>query len=266
MGGMPETHDLRVRFKNIPPGAESDIPAALNGFDVVVIAESHKRRMAKLVDTDVWEVLQGPRSKGRVAVLLRRERKLRVVRWSTPILNHSHGLSFPAAGRYSVRVTFQDMLTGRWVQLEGQHDVPHADKDTEPGVLTTNPRRGNVLEAIASGIARLPARLWGVEIIVGDKNVDLDSDLAKHDFGMIERYNRAGFYSDVQLLGPVTDTHGRMEYDWVLLRLLGKRKSWTRPNGRVWLAEHGTGPKKKSDHRDRWFVLRSTVRKGWSPR
>lgn len=260
---MAATHDFVLKFKNIAPGAERDYPRALQGAHVLVVAESHKRRAYKYVDSRYWITIQGPGGgKGRVAMHLRRNR-FKVLSWSNPVLNEGFGMDFPAAKRYSLVVKIMDMFTGRVYNIEGDHYVPHADMDRRPGVITLNPRRRNVRAGIASTIRRFPWSLRGQDFVVGDMNIDLDSDIRIRDNGMIEQFNRGGFRSDVQLLGAVPDTHHRMEYDWILMRLSGSWRRWTRPNGTAWLVGHGTDPKGRSDHRARWIRVRVTVKRGW---
>lgn len=262
------THDFVLRFKNIPPGAERDLPAAFRGADILVVAESHHRH-ALLYAPEGWGTIQfgtfrDRGSRGRVAIYYRRDR-FALLSASNPLLNEANGLDFPGAKRYGVQAVFRDLETGWKWDIEGDHFVPHADDPKRPGAIIRTPRgRLAVVPAIQSIVRRLRLGRVGQKIRVGDYNVDLDADLRHHDPNdMLERFNRAGLYSDVQLLGPVHDTHGRNEYDWVLVRFTGRRKTWTRPNRRAWLVGHGTGPKLASDHRDRYIVVRSRPRRGW---
>ena len=116
--------------------------------------------------------------------------------------------------------------------------------------------RATVLPAIASMIRALPPAMFGQEVWGADVNVDLDNDLRIHDHGMVERFHKAGFRSDVDALGPVPDTHGRQEYDWLMGRLSTPAVRWVEP--------HTTLQKLPGlDHRFRRATIRSTVRKGY---
>lgn len=261
----PKTADFVVRFKNIPPGAEADYRFALAGADVLVVAESHTRDAREFVDPKIWGTIHehGGR-RGRIAIHWRLK-TARLVRSNLALLNKGNGLDFPGAERWAQVARFQHLLTGRYVNLEGDHFVPHADDAKRPGAITPLPRGAKaVIPAIQSIRKRWVKNLAGIDILVGDYNIDLDADLRhKSANDMLERVNAFGFRSDVQLLGPVQDTHGHNEYDWILLRLWGPIRNWTRGNAVAWVKSHGTGPKRKSDHRDRWVRIRITVRRGW---
>jgi len=266
---MTPVYDFVLRFKNIPPGAESDFPAAFRGADVLVVAESHQRDAAVYCPAG-WGVVQfganrGARgTHGRIAIYYRKQR-FQLEFKENPLLNEANGLTFPGAKRFAARVILRDMVTGWRYDIEGDHFVPHADDPRHPGAIITTPRgRRAVIPAIQSVVRRTLASRVGQKIRVGDYNIDLDADLRHHSANdMLERVNAAGLYSDVQLLGAVPDTHGHNEYDWVLVSFKGPRRLWTRRQARVWLVDHGTGPKRKSDHRDRWIRVRATVKRGW---
>jgi len=263
------THDFVVRFKNIPEGAEGDLRFAFEGADLLVVCESHLRDSARYAP-EGWGTVQfgssdGARgTHGRVTIYWRKAR-FRLVSSSNPLMNEANGLHFPGAKRYATQGTFLDLLTGWYWDLEGDHFVPHADLDKRSGVITTMPRgRLAVTPAIKSLVTRLKRSRRGQKIRVGDLNVDLSNDLRIRDNGMIEQFNRAGLYDVSQLLGTrVPDTHGNQTYDWIMVDLVGSRRTWVKPNPRAWVIASGVGPKRKSDHRDRFFRVRTRARRGW---
>jgi len=259
-----QTRDVVTRFKNIPDGAEADLAFAFDGCDILVVAESHLRVSAMYAPKGWTTVQYVGGVHGRVTIYFKATR-FKLISKSNPLLNEANGLTFPGAKRYAVNVKLRDMLTGRIHNVEGDHFVPHADNPKVPGAIITTPRgKAAVQPAIKSILRRFPVGLVGIDWVVGDFNIDLDADIRhKSRFDMLEQMHSVGLYSDVELVGAVHDTHGDQEYDWILLRLIGPRKLWSKRNRVAWVVSHGTGPKRKSDHRDRWCRVRTTVRRGW---
>ena len=185
-----QTVDTVVTFANIPSTATRDqiqrgFDVASKGSDVLITVEDHMRRSADFLGPE-WLTFQGPgHQKGRCSVHLLADR-FDVRGSSNPLLNRANGMTFPGATRYGEVVRSQDKRSGRLFNWGGFHLVPHADKDSQPGVLTDMPRgKANVLPAIASMILALPASLVGQEVWGADVNVDLDEDLRIRDLGML---------------------------------------------------------------------------------
>jgi len=220
----------------------ADFAAAAAGTDILCTQEDHQRDSAKYLPAG-WATVQFKGgSKGRCAIHYRTALFAEISRRSL-LLNLANGLTFPGARRDAVVVRLQDKRNGKIVKVTSAHFVPHADDDENPGVLTPMPRGVKaVIPAIASLADDSETDPADVEVIGADVNDDIDRDLAIHDNGMLERFNAAGFRSDVQQLGATPDTHGTNEYDWLLVKGAGK-----------WVG-HETRAKKHSDHRAKTAV------------
>lgn len=152
------------------------------------------------------------------------------------LLNDANGLSFPGARRFAAAALAEHNATGLSVFAVSAHFVPHADNPQ--GGITTMPRgRKAVIPAIEALIHYCGLVDVDVVVIGGDFNVDQDRDLAHLDNGLVERMAAAGFISDGAALGDGPDTHGRNEYDWLLV------------SGAHFIAPRTVHPRRRSDHR-----------------
>lgn len=244
---------LRATTANIPPGAERDFANAAEGSDILCVQESQKRRDANFLDAH-WTTVQGPAGarSARCSVNLRKDR-FQVLGTSFPVLNAANGLTFPGAARTATFVLARDLQTGRKWPIMSAHFVPHADDAF--GGITDMPRGPKAVTPAISSILRFfPRTMVGQELVMGDFNIDLDRDLAHRDVtDLAERMNSIGFKSDVQVLGPVPDTHGGDEYDQV----------WGRFSTGTRFLRHGTDLRDESDHRRRRVTIETTALRGW---
>ena len=207
--------------------------AAATGSDILCTQEDHTTPNSGALMPDGWATFQG--ATRRCSVHWRAD-LFELVESRSLLLNEANGLTFPAASRTAAVAVLRDKRNGETVKVTSVHLVPHADDDNQPGVLTTMPRGPKAvipaIETLTRDSLEHPAV---VELIVGDVNVDLDSDLRISDNGMAERFRAAGFVTDVEALGATPDTHGTQEYDWLLTK------------GGVWVG-HETRAKGQSDH------------------
>lgn len=209
--------------------------AAAAECDILLTQEDHLRQSAPLMPAG-WATFQRPGGvSGRCSVHWRTA-LFDQVENRLLLLNEANGLTFPGARREAAVAVLKDKRNGKLVKPTSAHLVPHADDDHRAGVLTPMPRgKKAVIPAIESLVADSKAHPAAVELIGGDFNVDIDSDLRIRDNGLVERMHAARFVSDIEALGATPDTHGTQEYDHLYAK------------GVRWIA-HKTLPTSGSDH------------------
>lgn len=234
---------------NIPPGAEADYQHLT--ADILFTQEDHLR-VAHVLAPDGYGTVQhrGPQT-GRCSVHYNLALFEPVEMFDPVMLSDDvPQLDFPAERRYAAAALIRHRTTSLSILAVSVHLVPHAD-DAHGGITDMPRGRWNVTPAITALIAFLASVEADVKVVGGDFNIDQDRDVTHADpTDLLERMAAAGFTSDGAALGDGPDTHGRNEYDWLLV------------SGARFIPPRTVHPRRRSDHRAKTCTITTVTQEG----